>query len=89
MLKALMPHEGSQPTSSNSTTSSQSTRGIVDTEGFNCSKSRCQLVLMGLRKGHHKVGSRVEKKDGTKSKPAMGKKGTIKRSVCLHKYTVR
>ena len=44
---------------------------------------------MVLRKGHHKVGSRVEKKDGTKSKPAMGKKGTIKRSVCLLKYTVR
>ena len=47
------------------------------------------MVLMGLRKGHHKVESRVEKKDGTKSKPAMGKEGTIKRSVCLHKYTVR
>ena len=47
------------------------------------------MVLMGLRKGHHKVGSRVEKKDGIKSKPAMGKEGTIKRCVCLHKYTVR
>jgi len=32
MLKALMPHEGGQPVSSNSTTSPPSTRGLTEAQ---------------------------------------------------------